>query len=199
MPVVDGALDRGAEFEILLREDEEVEHLQDSVFDIERIEVLLLHEGEVGAGRPAGRRPGVAARDQRRGARIGRGADIGRAQMAAVFPEMLLPALGHELVEVAMRMNARMHVAVDDPQPAFGGDFLLKDWAVDDVAHAILLYITRLKRRASAAEKFQADCRRTYVARYWPVDVAASGRHRRTASADSLKQKGTSCRSRSAR
>ncbi len=64
LPVVDGALDRGAEFEVLLREDEEIEHLQDAVFDIERIEMLLLHEGEIGARRPAGRRPGVAPRDQ---------------------------------------------------------------------------------------------------------------------------------------
>ena len=84
LPVVDGALDRGAEFEILLREDEEVEHLQNAELDVERIEMLLAHEIEIGARRPAGRRPGIAARDQRRGARIGRGADIGRAQMAAI-------------------------------------------------------------------------------------------------------------------
>ena len=45
LPVIDGALDRGAEFEILLREDEEVEHLQNAELDVERIEVLLLHEG----------------------------------------------------------------------------------------------------------------------------------------------------------
>ena len=64
LPVVDGALDRGAEFEILLREDEEIEHLQDPELDIERIEMLLLHEGKVGTGRPAGRRPGIAPRDQ---------------------------------------------------------------------------------------------------------------------------------------
>ena len=38
-----------------------------------------------------------------------------------------------------MRMNARMHVAIDDAQPAFGGGFLFQNWAVDDVAHAILL------------------------------------------------------------
>ena len=86
LPVVDGALDRGTEFEILLREDEEVEHLQNAELDVERIEMLLLHEGEIRAGRPAGRRPGIAPRDQGRGARIGRGADIGRAQMAAIGP-----------------------------------------------------------------------------------------------------------------
>ena len=92
LPFVDGALDRGAEIEILLREDEQVEHLQDAELDVERIEVLLAHEGEIGSRRAAGRRPCIAARDQRRGARIGRGADIGRPQMIAVGLQMLLPA-----------------------------------------------------------------------------------------------------------
>ncbi len=125
LPVVDGALDRGAEFEVLLREDEEIEHLQNTELDIERVEILLLHKRKIRAGRSAGRRPGVAARDQGRGARIGRGADIGR----------------HELVQVGMRVNARMDIAIDDAQPALGGDFLLKNRAVDDVAHAILLLL----------------------------------------------------------
>src|SRR5450755_3525676 len=44
LPLVDRALDCGAEIQILLRENEEVEHLQDAEFDIERIEVLLAHE-----------------------------------------------------------------------------------------------------------------------------------------------------------
>ena len=118
LPVVDGALDRRAEFQVLLREDEEVEHLQNAELDIERIEMLLLHEVEIGARRPAGRRPGVAPRDQRRGARIRRGADIGRAQMAAIGLQMLLPALRQELVEIGMRMDARMNIAIDDAQPA---------------------------------------------------------------------------------
>src|SRR6266702_49002 len=98
LPVVDGALDRGAEFEILLREDEEIEYLQDPELDVERSEMLFLHEGEVGARRSAGRRPGIASRDQRRGARIGRGEEIGRAQMTAIFLQMLLPSLWQELV-----------------------------------------------------------------------------------------------------
>ena len=38
-----------------------------------------------------------------------------------------------------MRVQARMHVAIDDAQPAFGGGFLGEDGAVDDIAHAILL------------------------------------------------------------
>jgi hypothetical protein len=37
-------------------------------------------------------------------------------------------------------MNARMHVAIDDPQPVLGGDFLFENGAVDDITHAILLY-----------------------------------------------------------
>ena len=139
LPVVDGALDRGAEFEILLREDEEIEHLQNAVLDIQRIEMLLAHEVEIGAGRPAGRRPRIAARDQRRGARIRRGADIGRAQMAAIGAKMLLPAFWHELFNIGMRMNARMHVAIDDAQAASRGGFLGEDGAVDDITHAILL------------------------------------------------------------
>jgi hypothetical protein len=69
LPVVDSALDRGAEFEVLLREDEEIEHL----------------------------------------------------------------------VEVGMRMDARMHVAINDAQPVFGGDFFRKNGTVDDITHAILL------------------------------------------------------------
>ncbi len=126
LPVVDGALDRGAEIEILLREDEEIEHLQDAELDVERIEMLLAHEGEIGSGRSAGRRPGIAARDQRRGPRIGRGADIGRAQMIAVGLQMLLPAFGQERIEVGARMQARMDIAVDDPQAALGGRFLFQ-------------------------------------------------------------------------
>ena len=54
---------------------------------------------------------------------------------------MLLPALWQELIEIGMRMEARMHVAIDDAQPAFGGGFLCEDGAVDDVTHAILLCI----------------------------------------------------------
>ena len=59
--------------------------------------------------------------------------------MAAVGVQMLLPALWQELIEVGMRMDARMHVAIDDAQAAFRGDFLVQNRAVDDVAHAILL------------------------------------------------------------
>ena len=54
---------------------------------------------------------------------------------------MLLPAFRQELIEVAVRMDARMHVAIDDAQPALGGFFLGEDGAVDDVTHAILLDI----------------------------------------------------------
>ncbi len=137
LPFVHGALDCGAELKVLLREDEHIEHLQDTELDVERIEVLLAHEGEVGSGRPAGRRPGVAA------------ADIGRAQVIAVGLQVLLPALGKERIEVGTRVQARMHIAVDDSQAALGGSFLFKHRAVDDVAHAILLlkvYAARLSR-----------------------------------------------------
>src|SRR6266478_6536391 len=195
LPFVDGALDRGAEFEVLLREDEHVEHLQDAELDVERIEVLLAHEGEIGSGRAAGRRPGIAARDQGPGPRIGRGADIGRAQMIAVGLQVLLPALRQERVEVGARMQARMHVAVDDPQAALGGGSLVKHGAVDDVAHAILLL--KVMRRERAAERFQADCRHTCAIRYLPADAAVSRRRRQTASADNRTRTGTSCPNRS--
>ena len=52
--------------------------------DVEGIEMLPAHEVEIGARRPTGRRPRIAPRDQWRRPRIGRGADIGRAQMVAV-------------------------------------------------------------------------------------------------------------------
>ncbi|GAA0006182.1 hypothetical protein BRDID11002_61860 [Bradyrhizobium diazoefficiens] len=52
LPVVDGALDRGAELQVLLREDEEIEHLENAEFDVERIEMLLAHEIKIGTGRP---------------------------------------------------------------------------------------------------------------------------------------------------
>src|SRR5712675_1830129 len=199
LPLVDGALDRRAEFEVLLRKNKQVEHLQDAELDIERIEVLLLHEGEIGSGRSAGRRPGIAARDQRRGPGIGRGADIGRAQMTAVGLQMLLPAFWQELVEDGMRMQARMHIAVDDAKPGLRGLLLLEQRAVDDVAHAILLRKSNSMRREKAAERFQADCRRTSAIRCWPADAAVSRRRRRTASADNPTRTGTSCRSRSCR
>src|SRR3954453_17623179 len=41
LPFVDGALDRRAKIEILLRENEQVEHLQNAELDIKRIEMLL--------------------------------------------------------------------------------------------------------------------------------------------------------------
>ena len=44
--------------------------------------------------------------------------------MAAVFLEMLLPAFWHELLDIGIRVDARMHVAIDDAQAAFGGGFL---------------------------------------------------------------------------
>jgi hypothetical protein len=132
------ALDRRAEVEVLLREDEKVEHLQDAEFDVERIEMLLAHEIQIRAGRAAGRRPGVASRDQRRGARIRRGADIRRAQMIAVDFKMVLPAFCQERIEVGARMQARMDVAIDDAEPAIGGRLLFEQRSVDDV-HATLL------------------------------------------------------------
>src|SRR5207248_2209143 len=101
-----------------------VEYLQNAELDVERIEVLLAHEGEIGSGRAAGRRPGVAARDQGRRTRIGRGADIGRAQMITVGLHVLLPALCEERIEIAARVQARMDIAIDDPKPALGGGFL---------------------------------------------------------------------------
>src|SRR5262245_25569627 len=194
LPVIDGALDRSAEFEVLLREDEEVEHLQDAVLDVERIEMLLLHEGEIGAGRSAGRGPGIAPRDQGRRARVRRGADIGRAQMAAIGLQVFLPAFWQELVEIGMRMDARVHIAIDDAQPALGRLFLLQNWTVDDVTHANLL-----KRQASIAERFRADCRRTCAPRDSWAGSAAPHRRPRTASADSRTRTGTSFPSRSGR
>src|SRR3954451_5933735 len=138
LPIVDGTLDCGAEFEVLLREDEEIEHLQNPELDVERIEMLLLHEGEIRTGRPARRRPRIAARDQRRRARIGRGEQIGRAQMAAIFLQMLLPAFGQKLVEIVERMQDRMDVAIDDAQPRSGGLLVFPQRAVDDLTHANL-------------------------------------------------------------
>ena len=111
--------------------------------------MLLAHEIEIGARRSAGRRPRVAARDQWRGAWIGRGADIGRAQMAAIGAQMLLPAFWQELIEVGMRVDARMHVAIDDAQPALSGGFLGENGAVDDIIHAILLSRSQLQPRKS--------------------------------------------------
>src|SRR5947209_3879663 len=198
LPLVDGPLDRGAEIEILLRKDKKIEHLQDAELDIERIEMLLPHESEIRSRRPAGGRPGIASRDQRRRARIGSGAHIGRAQMIAIRLQMLLPSPGQEWIEIGARMQAWMHIAIDNTQPGFGRGFLLKHGAVDDVAHAILLRI-RFMRPARAAGRFQADCRHTCARQYWPADAAESGRRRRTASGDNRTRTGTSCRNRSCR
>jgi len=66
LPFVDGTLDRRAAFEVLLREDEEVEHLENAELDIIGVQMLLLHEGEVGTGHTAVRRPGIPATDQGR-------------------------------------------------------------------------------------------------------------------------------------
>src|SRR3954447_10038113 len=109
---------------------------------------------------------------------------------------MLLPSPGQEWIEIAAGMQARMHIAVDDAQPALRRSFLFKHGAVDDVTHAILLRIMQL---AIAAERSQADCRRTCAKRCWPADAAGSHRRRRIASADSRRRTGTSCRSRSCR
>ena len=186
-------------FEILLREDEEIEHLQDAELDVVGIEMLLLHEGEIGAGHAAGRRPGVAPRDQRRGARIGRGADIGRAQMVAVGLQMLLPAFRQELVEVGARTQARMDVAIDDAQPAVGGGFSFRACgrSMTSLMRSSLDVVSCA--RASAAERFPADCRRTCATRCLRQMRRDRDRRRRTASADNRTRTGTSCRSRSGR
>jgi hypothetical protein len=75
------------------------------------------------------------------------GGQASRRQMIAVGLHMFLPALGQERIEIAARMQARMHVAIDDPQAGFGGRFLVKNRAVDDITHAILLGIC-FRRRA---------------------------------------------------
>src|SRR5437764_10760176 len=118
--------------------------------------------------------------------------------MVVVSLQVILPALREEWIEVGARMQARMDVAIDDAKPAAGGGFLFEDGAVDDVTHAILLRI-RFMRRERAAERFQADCRRTCAKRCWPADAAGSHRRRRTASADNRTRTGTSCRNRSCR
>ena len=61
--------------------------------------------------------------------------------MAAIGAQMLLPALRHELLDIGMGVDARMHVAIDDAQPALGGLFLGENGAVDDITHAILLLV----------------------------------------------------------
>src|SRR5262249_21375940 len=114
--------------------------------------------GEIGTGRPAGRRPGIAPADQGRGARIGRGADIGRAQMAAISFQMLLPALWQEFVEIGMRMDARMDVAIDDAQPRRSGFFLLQGWTVDDVTHASLPFCLSMILVGKPAATFPGSC-----------------------------------------
>src|SRR5215470_5608996 len=114
--------------------------------------------------------------------------------MAAIGLQVLLPAFWQELVEIGMRMDARMHIAIDDAQPALGRLFLLQNWTVDDVTHANLL-----KRRASIAERFRADCRHTCARRDSSADWAALDRRPRTASAGSRTRTGTSFPSRSGR
>src|ERR1700753_650145 len=106
--------------------------------------------------------------------------------MAAIDLHVLLPALLHERIEVALLVDARMHVAIDDAQPCFRGGLFFEDGAVDDVTHAILLFSS-----ISIEETFPADCRRTCARRCFAVDAAASDRHRRTASADSRTRTGT--------
>src|SRR5215216_7809973 len=98
--------------------------------------------------------------------------------MIAVSLQVLLPAFWQERIEVGTRMQARMHIAVDDAQAALGGRFLVSQRAVNDVAHAILLDITR---RGLAAERFRADYRRTSGKRCWRADAAVSRRRRRIA------------------
>src|SRR4030095_15309210 len=114
--------------------------------------------------------------------------------MAAIGLQMLLPAFGQELVEIGMRMDARMDVAIDDAQPRRGGLFLFEDWTVDDITHACLLM-----SRVSIAERFQADCRRTCARPNSSADSVASDRRPRTASADSRTQTKTSFSRRSGR
>src|ERR1700741_435272 len=100
--------------------------------------------------------------------------------MAAVGLQVLLPAFRQELVEIGMRMDARMDVAIDDAQPRCGGLFLFENWTVDDVPHADLLM-----SRVSIAERFRADCRRTCARPDSWAGSAAPGRRPRTANAGS--------------
>ena len=158
----------------------------------------LLHEGKIGPGQSAGRRPGIAARDQGRGARIGRGADIGRAQVIAVGFICSCQRLARNGLRWALRMQARMHVAVDDPEPGVGGASCSRMGRSMTSLMRSSLDVTFM-RRDPAAERFRADCRRTCAKRYWQADAAVSRRRRRIASADSRTRTGASCPNRSGR
>src|SRR5262249_51015958 len=64
LPLVDSALQCAGELLVLLREDEQVEHLQNSELDVDGVEVLPAHKGKVGARWTTGGRPGVTPREQ---------------------------------------------------------------------------------------------------------------------------------------
>ena len=160
LPFVDGVLQRRAELQVHLREDAEVEHLQNSELDVERIEMLLLHEGEIGARRSAGRRPGVAPRDQWRRARVGRRRGERIADVRTERLQVLLPAFWQERVQVVARMQRWMDVAIDDLQP--GPRVLLRRRAVigaiENVGHFALLQAF-VCRRGNVSSGFSAHMR----------------------------------------
>ena len=116
LPIVDRRAQRRAEIEVALIIAADTQRVQDAVGDVVGVEMLLAHEVEIGRGRAAVWRPGVASCRRRLHAWIGQ---VGRkplAHQAAVRVVVLPPALRHERLQIRLRLDRRVNVAIDDAE-----------------------------------------------------------------------------------
>ena len=137
LPIVHGAGEGRAIFEVALVAGAAVERHQHAVVDVVGVQMLALHEGEVAAGGRAIGRPGVAARHIRRHARMGEGVGQGLAIEAAVGAHIVAPAFGQEIVDFARCGELGMNVAIHHAQTLQGtADLALLAWFEKIHAHA---------------------------------------------------------------
>ncbi len=112
LPFIDGAGQCGAVLDVALGA-RAAQRDQDADFDAVEVKVLLAHEIEVSAGRRAGRRPCVAARDIRSHARVGQSFRQRLPREVGVGLRMLAPAIRQERLQLNRRAHLRMDIAID--------------------------------------------------------------------------------------
>ncbi len=121
LPFVQRGAERRAEIGIAGGAAVQPQRREDAIGDVVGIEVLRLHEGQVGARQRATRRPSVAAGSVGRRLRIVGAAGERQPCLRAECCEMALPAQRQPRVEVRGGAHGRVDVAIDDALPRLCG------------------------------------------------------------------------------
>ena len=153
LPGVHRLRQRHAEIQIALAAGIPAQRNQHAELDAVGIEMLLPHQRQARARRPALLRIGIDAGRIRRHARMGQRLGKGVAQMAAIDRQMLDPLLGEIRMHLGPGIHRRMDVAIDDPQLASRG----RARSSSSDAHA--RYLHGADRPSPGADRSPAHCR----------------------------------------